>query len=75
VLAANAGFRPGWVHFAVRSGSDRDLIDFLARRAPPGVDSNYGSGHRAATGGALRNADWNHFIRSLGFDATDEVQT
>lgn len=73
VLAANAAFRPGWVHFAVRSGRDVDLIEFLARRAPPGADENYGSGHRAATGGALRNADWNHFIRGLGFDAADEV--
>lgn len=75
VMAANAAFRPGWVHFSVRSASDVDLIDFLARRAPPGADENYGSGHRAATGGALRTTDWNQFIRSLGFDAADEVHT
>lgn len=75
VLAANAAFRPGWVHFSVRSRRDLDLIDFLAKRAPPGADENYGSGHRAATGGALRNPDWNEFIRGLGFDATDEVRT
>lgn len=73
VLAANAAFRPGWVHFAIRSQRDLDLIEFLARRAPPGADENYGSGHRAATGGALRNPTWNTFIRGLGFDAADEV--
>ena len=74
VLAANTGYRPGWVHFAVRSGRPVDLIDFLARHAPPGADQNYGSGHRAATGGALRPADWNHFVAGLGFGPEDEVQ-
>ncbi|HEY8616507.1 hypothetical protein [Phenylobacterium sp.] len=73
VIAANTGFRPGWVHFAARSARDLDLIDFLARHAPPGADENYGSGHRAATGGALRAADWNSFIRGLGFGPEEEV--
>ncbi|WP_309090352.1 hypothetical protein [Phenylobacterium sp.] len=73
VMAANAGFRPGFVHFAVRSAAPRDLIAFLAEHAPPGADENYGSGHRAATGGALRLLDWNALIRRLGFDETDEV--
>lgn len=68
VLAANTGYRPGWVHFAARTGEpDRDLIAFLAERRPAGADENYGSGHRQATGGALRVADWNAFVRSLGF--------
>ncbi len=67
VLAANTGYRPGWVHFAARTGGDRDLIAFLAERRPPGADEQYGSGHRQATGGALRIPDWNHFASSLGF--------
>lgn len=67
VMAANAGYRPGWVHFAVRSAQDIDLVGFLAEHAPPGADGNYGSGHRAATGGALRFDDWNIFISGLGF--------
>ncbi len=73
VLAANAGYRPGWVHFAARSARDVDLIDFLARHAPPGADENYGSGHAAASGGALRPADWNIFVRGLGFGPDHEV--
>jgi single-stranded-DNA-specific exonuclease len=73
VIAANSGFRPGWVHFSARSARDIDLIDFLARRAPPGADENYGSGHRAATGGALRIPDWNSFIRGLGFGPDEEI--
>ncbi len=67
VMAANTGYRPGWVHFAVRSGADRDLVGFLAEHRPPGADEMYGSGHRQATGGALRPADWNAFIAGLGF--------
>ena len=75
VLAANTGYRPGWVHFAVRSARDRDLVAFLADHRPPGADEMYGSGHRQATGGALRPADWNVFIRGLGFGPDDEVAT
>ena len=67
VLAANTGYRDGWVHFAARSAGDTDLIDFLARHRPPGATEAYGSGHRQATGGALRPADWNAFISGLGF--------
>jgi single-stranded-DNA-specific exonuclease len=67
VMAANTGYRPGWVHFAVRSGQDRDLVGFLAEHRPPGADEMYGSGHRQATGGALRPADWNAFITGLGY--------
>jgi single-stranded-DNA-specific exonuclease len=67
VIAANAGYRPGWVHFAARSASGRDLIAFLAEHRPANADGRYGNGHAQATGGALKNADWNGFIRELGF--------
>ena len=67
VLAANTGYRPGWVHFAARSASGADLIEFLARHRPPGATEAYGNGHRQATGGALRPADWNAFVRAIGF--------
>lgn len=67
VIAANTGYRAGWVHFAARTATARNLIEFLAAHRPPGADSHYGSGHIAATGGALRPADWNHFADALGF--------
>lgn len=66
VIAANRGYRPGWVHFAARSASGRDLIDFLAEHRPDRADGRYGNGHAQATGGALRFADWNGFIAGLG---------
>ena len=73
VIAANFGFRPDWVHFAARAGAGTDLIAFLAEHKPPGVDENYGSGHVAASGGALRLPDWNAFIAGLGFGPEEQV--
>jgi single-stranded-DNA-specific exonuclease len=67
VLAANTGYRPGWIHFAARTALDLDLIAFLRNNAPPGTDENYGSGHVQATGGALRPDAWNLFVEKLGF--------
>ncbi len=67
VMAANTAYRSGWVHFAVRSAEDRDLVGFLAEHRPPDADEMYGSGHRQATGGALRPTGWNTFITGLGF--------
>lgn len=67
VIAANTGYRPGWVHFAARSATGRNLIQFLREHAPAGADENYGSGHEQATGGALRPEAWNDFIAGLGF--------
>jgi len=67
VLAANTGYRPGWVHFAARSATGRDLIAFLAEHRPSGADGRYGNGHAQATGGALRLADWNRFVADIGF--------
>lgn len=67
VLAANTGYRPGWVHFAARSATGTDLIRFLAGHRPAGAGPEYGGGHAQATGGALRPADWNDFAARIGF--------
>jgi single-stranded-DNA-specific exonuclease len=74
VLAANTGYRPGWIHFAARTALDLDLIAFLRDNAPPGADENYGSGHVQATGGALRPEAWNTFVEKLGFGPDVMVQ-
>jgi len=73
VIAANTGYRAGWVHFAARTARDVSLIEFLAEHAPPGADENYGSGHAAASGGALRPSDWNTFMTRLGFGPEEQV--
>ena len=66
VLAANTGYRPGWVHFAARTALPRNLIALLREVAPPGADENYGGGHEQASGGALRLDDWPVFLRNIG---------
>ncbi len=66
VLAANHGYRPGWVHFAARTALPRNLIALLRDVAPPGADENYGGGHEQASGGALRLEDWPVFLRNIG---------
>lgn len=67
VIAANRGYRPGWVHFSARSTTGRNLVEFLHEHAPADADENYGNGHEQATGGALRRAAWNEFVGKLGF--------
>ena len=74
VIAANHGYRPGWVHFATRSATGRNLISFLRDVAPPTADENYGNGHEQATGGALRVADWPGFLCNIGFDPNGRPQ-
>jgi single-stranded-DNA-specific exonuclease len=67
VIAANSGYRPGWVHFSARSARGINLLEFLREKAPAGADENYGSGHEQATGGALRPDAWDEFVGKLGF--------
>jgi single-stranded-DNA-specific exonuclease len=73
VMAANKGYRPGWVHFSIRSATGLNLIDFLKENAPSTADENYGSGHIQATGGALTYPAWNEFMSSLGFGPETNV--
>lgn len=67
VIAANEGFRPGWVHFAARTATGADLIGFFAAHRPQGADANYGGGHRGASGGALKPEQWREFLENIGF--------
>jgi single-stranded-DNA-specific exonuclease len=74
VVAANSGYRPGWIHFAVRSATGQNLIRFLADHAPSGADAHqYGQGHEQATGGALRPEAWAEFLTRLGFEPRSAV--
>jgi single-stranded-DNA-specific exonuclease len=74
VIAANTGYRPGWVHFSVRSATGVDLIHFLREQAPGSADADYGGGHEQASGGALRADGWNEFVAGLGFGPEAQVR-
>jgi len=70
VIAANAGYAPGKVHFAARAPSGVDLIAFFRAHRPEGADPvHYGNGHAAASGGALPPDQWEAFLAGLGFEA------
>lgn len=67
VIAANDGYLPGRVNFAVRSTLDVNLVDLL-RSLPVGpVEGELGNGHPKATGGSVPPADFARIITALGF--------
>ncbi|MCO6048414.1 phosphoesterase [Mesorhizobium sp. RP14(2022)] len=67
VIAANTAYSPDRIHFAARTSGAHDLLEFFAQNRPPGADEQYGRGHRQASGGALKPADWRIFLEKLGF--------
>jgi hypothetical protein len=70
VMAVNAGYMPGRVNFSLRTNTDANLLDLLARHgAALGIDEpEYGLGHDQATGGSLPTATFTRLIEHMGFD-------
>jgi single-stranded-DNA-specific exonuclease len=68
VMCANLGYRPGYVHFSVRSATGLNLLDLLQAMKPPDVEEGYGGGHDQATGGALPLESWFELALKAGFD-------
>jgi hypothetical protein len=64
VVAANDGYLPGRVNFAVRGGSG-DLRARL-RMALPDVGGEFAHGHERATGGSLPPGEFDRLARALG---------
>jgi hypothetical protein len=63
VIAANEGFLPGRVNFALRSDSNVNLLEWL-RNLPfsPSAAAEYANGHPRATGGSLSVEDFELFL-------------
>jgi hypothetical protein len=76
VLAANDGFLPGRVNFAVRSASAKDLLKWL-RGLPftPSPQAEYANGHARATGGSLPTAEFVRFPAILHALAASAART
>jgi single-stranded-DNA-specific exonuclease len=64
VLAANDGYLPGRVNFAVRGG-EGDLRELL-RAALPEQEGEFAHGHPRATGGSLEPEDFDRLLGALG---------
>ncbi len=67
VVAANSGYLPDRVNFALRGGQG-DLRLFL-RRAVPGLGGEFANGHDRATGGSLPPEEWARLKGALGLAA------
>lgn len=76
VIAANTGYLPGRVNFAMRSRMSTDLIAFLKGLKLPPMQGELANGHARATGGSLSAQDFLVFAEALGFHGlrTDEVE-
>ena len=68
VMAANDGYLPGRVNFAVRcDGTDgRDLRKLLRDALPTAVGGEFANGHDRATGGSLTPAEFAELLQRLG---------
>lgn len=66
VIAANAGFLPGRVNFAIRSHRPLDLLRWL-RSLPftPAGDAEYANGHARATGGSVSPSDFERLVATV----------
>jgi single-stranded-DNA-specific exonuclease len=64
VIAANDGYLPGHVNFAVRGG-DGDLRELL-RTALPDAAGEFAHGHDRATGGSVTPEEFERLVRALG---------
>jgi single-stranded-DNA-specific exonuclease len=69
VIAANHGFLPGRVAFSMRTSTDDNLLDFLARfREVVGAqEMEYGYGHDQAAGGVISEEAWSRLKSAMGF--------
>ena len=66
VIAANEGYLPGRVNFALRSSAAVNLLQWL-RTLPfePSAGAEYANGHPRATGGSLTTEDFARFVEAL----------
>jgi len=69
VLAANFGYRPGYVHFSVRAAQPVDLPTALRDLAPEGLPGEFAHGHAAATGGVVPRESFLLLLERMGFVA------
>jgi single-stranded-DNA-specific exonuclease len=69
VLAANDGYLPGMVNFAVRGGPPGTDLRALLREALPGQGGEFAHGHDRATGGSLPPATFARLLEALGVPA------
>jgi hypothetical protein len=72
VIAANEGYLPGRVNFAVRTMLDINLIDYLRGLGLGQLEGEYGYGHPRASGGSLTPESFNRLLNAMGFSSQEQ---
>jgi single-stranded-DNA-specific exonuclease len=72
VIAANDGWLPGRVSFAMRGG-DGSLLALLRAALPEDVEGEAGHGHDHATGGSLEPEGFERVMEALGVPQTAQI--
>jgi len=67
VVAANYGYRPGYVHFSVRSDTGVDLVIAVREIIPQGFPGGWARGRYGATGGTVTQSEFSLLLTHMGF--------
>jgi single-stranded DNA-specific DHH superfamily exonuclease len=67
VIAANDGYLPDRVNFAMRSASNVDLLAFLRGLGLGAVEGEFANGHPRATGGSVPRHEFERLLHALGY--------
>ena len=67
VVAANYGYRPGYVHFSVRSEMEVDLIAAVRDILPQEISGGWIRGRYGSTGGAVTPSEFSLLLTRMGF--------
>jgi single-stranded-DNA-specific exonuclease len=67
VIAANDGYLPDRVNFAMRSASRTDLLAYLRSLGLGAVEGEFANGHPRATGGSVPRHEFDRLLRAIGY--------
>lgn len=67
VIAANDGYLPGRINFAVRCARDVDLLAFLRALPLGSIEGEFANGHPRATGGSIPPSEFERLLVALGY--------
>lgn len=74
VVAANYGYRAGYVHFSVRSANEVNLSAALRDVIPQEQSAGWVRGRYGATGGAMTHSEFSLLLTHMGFTPQQVVE-
>ena len=74
VVAANFGYRPGYVYFSLLSTLPVDLVSTLRAIAPQGLPDDWGHGYPSMTDGAVTRQEFLVLLTHMGFTPEQVIE-